>query len=57
MMPPNYFKGGTALSNQVYTGANALGTLTHTLTSASTHYVKAFAQVETGTLFSKTITV
>lgn len=57
MMPPNYFKGAASATRQIYTGANALGTLTHTLTSASTHYVKAFAQVETGTLFSKTITV
>jgi hypothetical protein len=57
MMPPNYFKGGGNLPRQVYTGANALGTKIHTINSGSTHYVKAFVQIETGTLFSKTITV
>jgi len=45
---------GDNVSSVRFTGKNATGTITHTLPNES-HYLKAFAQIETGTLFSKTI--
>jgi hypothetical protein len=42
-------------STKNYTFQNATGQLTHTITTASTVYVKAFCMIETGILFSKTI--
>lgn len=63
MTPRDYFKssipltGIPSVSEQVYKGSSAIGTKTRTINSATTHYVKAFVQIETGTLFSKTITV
>jgi hypothetical protein len=58
LMPPNYFKNSSGLNDrQLYRGANALGLRTHVINSASTRHIKAFVQIETGTLFSKTISV
>ena len=37
--------------------SNAVGSITYTLNSNVTYFVKAWAQVETGTLFSKTIQI
>lgn len=62
---PNYFNGVATVpdelrannANQIYRGSNALGTKTHTINSNDTHFIKAFVQIETGTLFSKTITI
>jgi hypothetical protein len=36
---------------------SGLGQVTHTLTTASTLYIKAFCMIETGILFSKTLTL
>lgn len=38
-------------------GARGLGQLTHTLTTANTLYIKAYCIIETGILFSKTLTL
>lgn len=61
LTPQNYFKPNQTpipdITRQVYTGSNALGTKTHTINSNDTHFIKAFVQIETGTLFSKTITI
>jgi hypothetical protein len=57
---PNYKfdQGATLVSGRrVLQGASGLGQLTHTLTTASTLYIKAFCMVETGILFSKTLTL
>jgi hypothetical protein len=40
-----------------FLGSNAVGPITYTLNSNATYFVKAWAQVETGTLFSKTIQI
>ncbi len=40
-----------------FTGNNAVGIITHTRNSASTLYIKAYCMVETGILFSKTLTL
>jgi hypothetical protein len=40
-----------------FLGSNAVGPITYTLNSYAIHFVKAWAQVETGTLFSKTIQI
>jgi hypothetical protein len=49
------------LDDNVYSyrfiGTNAVGPITYTLDSNATYFVKAWAQVETGTLFSKTIQI
>jgi hypothetical protein len=45
---------GDNVSSVRFIGKNATGTITHTLPN-SVYYLKAFAQIETGTLFSKTI--
>lgn len=61
LTPQNYFKPSIdavpGITRQVYTGSNALGTKTYTIDNNDTHFIKAFVQIETGTLFSKTITI
>jgi hypothetical protein len=42
---------------QKYLENNTLGQKVHSITEAGTVYFKAFAQIETGTLFSKTLSV
>jgi len=56
MQPSNYFKG-TNTPNRTYRGSEALGTKIHTQNIGSSLSMRAFVQIETGTLFSKTITL
>jgi hypothetical protein len=49
---------GTLIEGRkVLQGHSGLGSLTHTLVTANTLYIKAFCMVETGILFSKTLTL
>jgi len=40
---------------KVFTLESAIGQLNHTITTASTMYIKAFCMIETGILFSRTL--
>jgi hypothetical protein len=69
LRPANFFKygddsgninmldAGVSLPFKSFKGPNAVGAKRHIITSSPTIYIKAFAQVETGTLFSKTIEI
>lgn len=51
----NPFDLGDGVEGIRFIGREAVGTISYPLNSGITHYLKAYAQVETGTLFSKTI--
>jgi hypothetical protein len=52
MSPPS-----NSPNTRSFTSNNAIGIITHTRNSASTLYIKAYCMVETGTLFSRTLTL
>jgi hypothetical protein len=54
----NDYRFTTATFNRrVFTGNNAVGQISYSLTFASTLHIKAFCMIETGILFSKTLTL
>jgi hypothetical protein len=52
-----YRSSGSANNKTFAEDTNNVGKLNHTITSASTVYVKAYCMLETGILFSKTLTL
>jgi len=57
---PNYseYRLSSNISNRrVFEGSSAVGNISHSMTIAPTLYIKAFCMIETGILFSKTLTL